>query len=131
MSKLCCITDLIWFMTKESEKLIKGYVHEDDLFIIYDALVLMKPKETIKWMKDNTYFHRWFLPMNGFQDRTPYAGRPVGNNPEFMPLDNSLNIDILQSFSFHFFLSLLWINGERTDEEERNTLQSSGDFPWC
>ena len=32
MSKLCCITDLIWFMVKESEKLMKGSVHEDDIY---------------------------------------------------------------------------------------------------
>ena len=39
--------------------------------------------------------HRWLLPINGLQDRTPYVGLPVGNIPEFMPLDNSLNRDIL------------------------------------
>ena len=48
MSKLCCITDLIRFMMKESEKLMKGSVHEDNLFIAHDALVLMTAKETIK-----------------------------------------------------------------------------------
>ena len=57
MSKFCCITDLIWFMMKEAEKLMKGSVHEDDFFIIHDALVLMTAKE-IKWMKYNNCFHR-------------------------------------------------------------------------
>ena len=85
MSKFCCITDLIRFMMKEAEKLIKGSVHEDDFFIIRDALVLMTAKETIKWMKENNYLHRWLLPMNGLQDGTPYDGHPVGNSPEFMP----------------------------------------------
>ena len=51
MSKFCCITDLIRFMMKEAEKLIKGSIHEDNLFIFHDALVLMTAKETIKWMK--------------------------------------------------------------------------------
>ena len=73
---------------------MKGSVHEDDLFIVHDALVLMKAKETIKWTKENNYFHRWLLPMNGLEYGTPYDGRPVGNIPEFMPLDNSLNRDI-------------------------------------
>ena len=41
MSKFCCITDLIRFMMKEAEKLMKGSIHEDDL-------VLMTVKETIK-----------------------------------------------------------------------------------
>ena len=51
MSKFYCITDLIWFMMKEAGKPMKGSVHEDDLFIVHDALVLMTAKETIKWMK--------------------------------------------------------------------------------
>ena len=69
MSKFCRITDLIRFMMKEAEKLMKGYVHEDDFFIVHDALVLMKSKETIIW-----YFHNWLLPMNGLQNGTPYDG---------------------------------------------------------
>ena len=51
MLKFCCITDLIRFMMKEAENLMKGSVHEDDLFIIHYALVLMTEKEMIKWMK--------------------------------------------------------------------------------
>ena len=105
MSKFCCTTYLIRFMMKEVEKLMKGSVHEDDLFIIHDALVLMTSKETIKWMKENNYLHRWLLSMNGLQDRTPYAGPPVGNIPTCMPLYNSLNRDILHRLSFHYVLS--------------------------
>ena len=65
MSKFFCITDLIRFMMKEAENLMKGSVHEDDFFIVQDALVLMTAKETIKWMKEKNYCHRWLLPMNG------------------------------------------------------------------
>ena len=54
------------------------------------------------------------------QDRTPYAGRHVGNSPEFMPLDNSLNRDILHCLRFHFVLGLFVLDGEGTDDEERN-----------
>ena len=50
----------------------------------------------------------------------PYAGRPVGNSSEFMPLDNSLNRKILQSLRFHCILSRFVLDGERTDKEERN-----------
>ena len=35
MLKLCYITDLIRIMMKEAENLIKGSVHEDDLFIVH------------------------------------------------------------------------------------------------
>ena len=59
---------------------MRGYVNEEYLFIVHGDLVLMKVKETITWMIDNNYFNCWFLPMNGLQDGTPYAGRPVGNS---------------------------------------------------
>ena len=58
--------------------------------------------------------------MNVLQDGTPYAGRPVGNSPEFMPLYNILNSDILQSLRFHFVLSYFLLDGEGTEKEERN-----------
>ena len=75
MSKFCCITDLIRFIMKEAENLMKGSVHEDDLFIVHGALVLMTAKKTIEWMKEKNCFHHWLLPMNGFQYRIP-TGRP-------------------------------------------------------
>ena len=71
-------------------------------------------------MKEKNCFHRWLLSMNGLQYRTPYSGRPVGNIPEFMPLDNIPNRDILHSLRFHCVLSCFFLDGEGTDEEERN-----------
>ena len=120
MSKFCCITDLIRFMMKEVEKLMKGSVHEENFFIVHDALVLMTAKDTIKFMKENNCFHCWLLPMNEFQDGTPYYGRPVGINPKFMPLYNILNRYILHSLRFHCVLSRFLLDGEETDDEERN-----------
>ena len=107
-------------MMKEAENLMKGSFHEDDFFIVHDALVLMTAKETIEWMKEKNYYHRWLLPMNRLQDGTPYAGRPVGNSPEFMPLYNSLNMDIIHCLRFNCVLSRFVLDGEGTDEEERN-----------
>ena len=54
--------------------------------------------------------------MNGVQDGTPYSGLHVGNIPEFMPLDNSRNIDILHSFRFHCVLRRFVVDGEGTDK---------------
>ena len=51
MSKFYCITDLIWFMMKEAERLMKGFVHEEYLFIVNDDLVLITVNEMITWMK--------------------------------------------------------------------------------
>ena len=62
--------------------------------------------------------HCWFLPINGLQDGTPYAGRPVGNSPESMPLDDSLNIDIFHSLCFHYVLSHFVLDWEGTNEKE-------------
>ena len=45
---------------------------------------------------------------------------PVGNIPEFIPLYNSLNRDILHSLHFHCLLIYFVLDGEGTDEEERN-----------
>ena len=99
---------------------MKGSVHEYDFFVFHDALVLMTAKDKIAWMRQNNYLHRCLLTMNGFQDGTPYAGLPVGNIPDFMPLDNRLNIDILHSFRFHCVLSDFLLDWEGTDEEESN-----------
>ena len=44
MSKLFCITDMIRFLMKEAEKLMKWSVHKNDFFIVHDALVLMTIK---------------------------------------------------------------------------------------
>ena len=52
MSKFYYINDLIRFMMKEAENLMKGYVHEDDFFIVHDDIVVMTAKEKIKWMKE-------------------------------------------------------------------------------
>ena len=81
ISKLCCITELINFMINEAENMMKGSVHEDNLFIIHNALVLMTSKETIKWMRQNGYLYRWLLPLNGMWGGTPYGRPPVGNSP--------------------------------------------------
>ena len=107
-------------MTKEAENPMKGSIHEDNFFIVHDALVSMTAKETIEWMKENNNFHRWLLPMNGLKDGTPYDGNPVGNSPKFMPLDNILNRDILHCLRFHCVLSRFVLDGEGTNEDERN-----------
>ena len=45
MSKFVCITDLIRFMMDEAEKVMKGSVHEDNFYIVHDALVLITAKD--------------------------------------------------------------------------------------
>ena len=104
----------------EAEKLMKGSVHEEDFFIFHDALVLMTAKKKINWMRKNGYLHRWLLPLDGLKDGTPYDGRPVGNSPEFMTLDNSIKRDILHYLRMHSVLRSYIVDGEETTKEERN-----------
>ena len=99
---------------------MKCSVNENDLFIVHDDLLLMTAKETITWIKENNYFHRWLLPMNGFQDRTPYTRLPLDNTTKCMPLGNRLNRDILHNSHFHCVLSRFVLDGEGTDKEESN-----------
>ena len=54
------------------------------------------------------------------QDWTPYDRLPVGDIPEFMSLDNSINRDILHSLRMYSVLSCYILDGEETDEEESN-----------
>ena len=59
-------------MMKKAEKLIKGSVYGDDLFIVHDAIVLMTANDTIIGMKDNNCFH-WLVVAHYW-----IAGRELG-----------------------------------------------------
>ena len=107
-------------MTNKVEKLMKGSVHEEYFFIVHGDLVLMKAKGKINLMIQNGYLHRWLLPLNGLQYGNRYVDRPVGNSPEFMPLENSVNRYILHSLRMHSVLSCYILDGEETYEEESN-----------
>ena len=110
-----CVTKVVQHIIKESAEHFKGTVHEKDWFFYHDALSLMTAADTIAWMKKQifegkTYYDRWVLPLHGLNDIKEmkinrYAGRPVGNSPEMMPLDNSLNKDIHDSVDFHCLLT--------------------------
>lgn len=52
-------------------------------------------------METKGYLKRWVLPVNGLNDGTIYAGRPVGNSPELMPQDCSLFKDIDDAVARH------------------------------
>ena len=99
---------------------MNGSVHEKNFSIVHDDLVLITAKDKITCIKENNRFYCWFLPMIGFQDGTPYTLFPVGDSPKFTPLENSLNREILHSLQFHCVLSRFVLDGEGTNEKERN-----------
>jgi hypothetical protein len=45
-------------------------------------------------MKTKGYYQRWLLPKLDLNVGTRYEGLPVGNSPEMMPMDASLNKDV-------------------------------------
>ena len=48
-----------------------------------------------------SYWDRWLTPQQRLNQGTVYAERPVGNSPELMPLDCSLNKDINDCVARH------------------------------
>lgn len=100
MKKFVCITHLIEHIYQESERLMQGTKYQDNWYFYHDALTLMTSNSSITWMKENNYYDRWLLPAE-INKGTRYYGRPVGNSPEMMPLDCTLNNDVDLEVQFH------------------------------
>jgi hypothetical protein len=110
LSSYACITELVRHMHDETQKVMKGTKHEHgEWYFYHDALSLMTAKDTIEWMKAQGIYKRWLLPVNGLSEDDPelknFVGRPVGNSPEMMPLDCSLNQDIHVAVSRHVVIT--------------------------
>ena len=79
--------------------------HPNDWVFHHDELSLVTSKECISWMKMTMFkgipiFNRWLLPEKELSKGTRYE-TVVGNSPEFIPLDNSLNRDIQTSHDMY------------------------------
>ena len=81
-------------MYDDSKAAFKGTTHEADWYFYHNALSQITVASTVCWMKDKNIYKRWLIPQNGCNEGTVYKEQPVGNSPEFMPLDNLLNQDI-------------------------------------
>ena len=101
MNKYMSIRELVQKIHDRSESIFKGTVHEEDWFFYHDALSQLTAKSTVAWMEEKGYYKRWLIPQLGLNFGTIYFGRCVGNRPEWMPLDMSLNNDIQLSLSLH------------------------------
>ncbi len=73
-------------------------------------------------MKEKGYYKHWVLPECGLfnkdyenGDMRYYETKPVGNSPELMPLDSSLNRDIHIAVQRHVALT----NGYENDDERK------------
>jgi hypothetical protein len=96
-----CVKSLVEHIISASAKVMQGTEFENDWYFFHDALTQMTNKETIEWMDQKGYLKHWILPMEGLNDGTPFAGRPVGNSPEIMAWDCSLNKDVDDAFIRH------------------------------
>lgn len=97
----CCITVLVEHMIRESQAVMRGTKWENMPMFYHDALTLLKCEETKSWMRAKGFLSYWVLPELGLNNGTTYAGRPVGNSPEMMPWDCSLNKDVDDVFLQH------------------------------
>jgi len=94
LKKYRCITDLVTHIYEESKKLFADTMFKDNWYFYHDALSLMTSKCTLEWMESKGYLKHWLLPKFDLNGDTRYAGRPIGNSPEMMPMDCHLNKDL-------------------------------------
>ena len=106
--------DLAVHMAEESDRLMLGTEYEDEAMFKHDALALLTAKETKEWMKETfvngrSIFSRWLLPEAGLNDSisvngkitTNYRGRPPGNLPRLMSLDEFGNKNLMDCVNSH------------------------------
>lgn len=104
-SGITCITHLVEWIIASCEEMFRNSTHSDDWVFYHDALTLLTASDTVQWMKEKGYYDRWITPLNGLhQDQSglsAYHNRPVGDHPENMPWDNSLNRDVHLAVDLH------------------------------
>ena len=94
MKKTVYINDIVHNIYLKIDKVFNGTKGEKTWMLYHDALSLMTSKECKKIMEERGILDRWILSELVLNGGTPYANRTVGNSPEIMPLDCSLNKDI-------------------------------------
>ena len=106
LSPFVCITSLVEYVMVESARVMVDTEHTNNWYFYHDALSLMTASQTREWMKKTNIggencMQKWLVPMLGCNKDTPFEHRSVGNSPEFMPLDMSLNNDVKIGHNFH------------------------------
>ncbi|CAB9515795.1 hypothetical protein SEMRO_739_G195380.1 [Seminavis robusta] len=108
MSRYVCVTTMVEHIFEETKEHMQEIHGEDcdDWWVYHDALSLMTATTTRAWMEEKGYLKHWILPECGLNTHTPkhkqyYSKAPVGNSPELMPWDCSLNKDFDDAISHH------------------------------
>jgi hypothetical protein len=128
LSGVKCITELIEHIAIESQQCFSDTEYYNSYHWYHDALSQLTANETIEYMKNTNIpgegntkiFDRWIKPELGLNDKfgKRWMGRPIGNSPELMPLDNSCNQDVHESVRRHVVMSLS-VCGNVADNDPR------------
>jgi hypothetical protein len=119
-----CITDLVKHMVIKTKKCYKNTSYQNTYHSYHDALLQLTHDTTVEWMmktkipdENTVVYKRWIKPENGLNDSfgPRWKQRPIGNSPELMPLDNSLNQDVHGSVRKHAVMSLRLCTEWRND----------------
>ena len=100
-----CITELVRHMDTHTAAVYKGTEFEKTYKWYHDALTQLTCKRTRAWMEEEDLLKHWLLPVGPYNEGTVYYGRPVGNTPEIMPWDCSLNRDVHCTVEFYSAMS--------------------------
>ena len=124
MMKFISVRDLVMHMTVESDEIMRGTQHEDEAMFKHDALSLMTAGKTVEWMKativnGRSIYSRWLLPEAGLNDEitaygkmtTRYQGRPPGNLPRLMSLDEFANKNLMDCVNAHVSATRRMVRG--------------------
>ena len=94
MKRTVSINTIVQKIYDNSKEIFKGTKYEHDWYFYHDALSLMTSNSCKKFMTERGIINHWILPQNGLNGNSKYSNRPIGNSPEMMPLDCSLNKDL-------------------------------------
>ena len=118
LTRFRCVTDLVEHIDRETAKCFENTAYAKNYYWSHDALSQMCDKRCTEWMKEKGFYERWIKPELKCNDVVTtttesgekkhnhhYKNRPVGDQPELMPLDASLNWDIDCSLNMHVMMT--------------------------
>jgi hypothetical protein len=105
MSGFICVTKMVHHMKKEADIVMEITSYKRKGQFYHDVLTLMTCNNKKQYMQDNDLLKYWLLPLEGLQAGTRYHNSIPGNNPELMPLDETLNMDIHSSAPYHITIT--------------------------
>ncbi|OQR86050.1 hypothetical protein ACHHYP_20518 [Achlya hypogyna] len=101
LSKFASVKSLIHHIVKASQHIMEGTKYHDNGYWYHDALPQLRARCTMEWLAATNLLDRWVRPELDLNKGTVFAGRPVGNSPELMPWDSSLNKDLKDQLKRH------------------------------